>query len=96
MGALISMCSCSSRASSNARIRDSSTLYPQVGAHISIRTFRGLNRVQMSSPTWRRTETPSTGASFRSTEDLQEGDSRQPMTLTPRRLTAAVSLRLLE
>ncbi|ABG26058.1 AC4 protein [Ludwigia yellow vein Vietnam virus] len=95
MGALISMCSCSSKGSTTARIHDSSTWYPQVGAHISIRTYRGLNRVQMSSPTWRRTETPSIGESFRSTDDLQEGDNRQPMTLTPRRLTAAVSQRLL-
>ncbi|ADD62432.1 Rep protein [Cotton leaf curl Kokhran virus] len=47
-GALISMCSSSSRANSSARITDSSTWYPQPGQHISIRTFRELNQAQMS------------------------------------------------
>nr|AEY75693.1 replication-associated protein [Cotton leaf curl Burewala virus] len=49
MGALISMCSSSSRANSSARITDSSTWYPQPGQHISIRTFRELNQAQMSA-----------------------------------------------
>nr|ABX11571.1 AC4 [Radish leaf curl virus] len=96
MGNLIFTCSSSSKANTNAKITDSSIWYPQPGQHISIRTFRELNQVRTSSPVWRRTETPSTGESFRSMEDLQEGVNRQPMTLTPQRLTQAVSQRLLE
>nr|CBY83991.1 AC4 protein [Cotton leaf curl Burewala virus] len=65
MGALISMCSSSSRANSSARITDSSTWYPQPGQHISIRTFRELNQAQMSRPTSTRTGTLSSGESFR-------------------------------
>ncbi|ADO20900.1 AC4 [Tobacco leaf curl Pusa virus] len=95
MGLLISTCLSSSKGNTNARITDSSTWSPQPGQHISIRTFRELNRVPMSSPIWIRTETPSNGESFRSMEDLQEGDNNQPMMLTPRRLTQEVSRRLL-
>nr|CDN40972.1 C4 protein [Eclipta yellow vein mosaic virus] len=96
MGNLICTCSSSSRGSTSARITDSSTWSPQPGQHISIRTFRELNQARTSSHTSRRTETPSTGESFRSMEDLQEGDNSQPMTLTPQHLTQAVSQRLLE
>nr|AHG31027.1 AC4 protein [Cotton leaf curl Multan virus] len=96
MGALISMCSSSSRANSSARITDSSTGYPQPGQHISIRTFRELNQAQMSRTTSTRTGTLSSGESFRSMEDQQEEDNRQPTTLTPQRLTREVSQRLLE
>ncbi|CDR32578.1 C4 protein [Hollyhock yellow vein mosaic Islamabad virus] len=96
MGNLIFTCSYSSMGSTSARTNDSSTSYPQPGQHISIRTFRELNQARTSSPIWRRTETPSTGESFRSMEDLQEGDNSQPMMLTPQRLTQAVSQRLLE
>nr|ANW72368.1 AC4 protein [Malvastrum yellow vein Honghe virus]ANW72375.1 AC4 protein [Pepper leaf curl Yunnan virus]QIH13650.1 C4 protein [Pepper leaf curl Yunnan virus]QIH13659.1 C4 protein [Pepper leaf curl Yunnan virus]QIH13668.1 C4 protein [Pepper leaf curl Yunnan virus] len=95
MGLLISTCLSSSKENTSARITDSSTWYPQPGQHISIQTFRELNPVPTSNPIWRRTETPSIGESFRSMQDLQEGDNNQPMTLTPRRLTAAVSQRLL-
>ncbi|AND95554.1 AC4 protein [Pepper leaf curl Yunnan virus] len=95
MGLLISTCLSSSKENTSARITDSSTWYPQPGQHISIQTFRELNPAPTSSPIWRRTETPSIGESFRSMQDLREGDSNQPMTLTPRRLTAAVSQRLL-
>nr|ARU09353.1 C4 protein [Tomato leaf curl Philippines virus] len=95
MGALISTCLSNSRGNSNARISDSSTWSPQPGQHISIRTFRELNPVPTSSPISTRTETLSNGENSRSTDDLHEGDNRQPMTLTPRRLTAAVSQRLL-
>uniref|UniRef100_S4UBK2 C4 protein n=1 Tax=Tomato leaf curl Laos virus-[EastTimor:Oecusse:2000] TaxID=1313357 RepID=S4UBK2_9GEMI len=95
MGALICTCLSSSKENTTARITDSSTWNPQQGQHISIRTFRELNQAQMSSPIWRRTETPSNGESFRSTGDLPEGDNRQPIMLTPRRLTAEVSRRLL-
>nr|ANJ77860.1 C4 [Tomato leaf curl Philippines virus] len=95
MGALISTCLSSSRANTSARITDSSIWYPQPGQHISIRTFRELNQAPTSSPISTRTETPSNGVSFRSMEDLPEGDNNRPMTLTPRRLTLEVSRRLL-
>nr|UYS88263.1 C4 protein [Pedilanthus leaf curl virus] len=96
MGNLIFTCSSSSKENTSAKITDSSTWSPQPGQHISIRTFRELNQAPTSSPIWRRTETPSTGESFRSMEDLQEGDNRQPMMLMPQHLTQAVSQRLLE
>nr|ACA52113.1 C4 protein [Tomato leaf curl virus]ACA52119.2 C4 protein [Tomato leaf curl virus]ANJ77872.1 C4 [Tomato leaf curl Cebu virus] len=95
MGALISMCSSSSKGSSNARIKDSSIWYPQPDQHISIQTFRELNQVPMSNPILIKTETPSNGVSFRSTEDLLEGVNKQPMMLTPKQLTQEVSRRLL-
>nr|QIH13729.1 C4 protein [Ageratum enation virus] len=96
MGNLIFTCSSSSKENTNAKITDSSTWYPQPDQHISIRTFRELNQARTSSPIWRRTETPSNGESFRSTEDLPEGVNRQQMTLTPQRLTQEVNQRLLE
>ncbi|ACG49280.1 AC4 [Tomato leaf curl Kerala virus] len=96
MGNLIFTCSSSSKENTSAKITDSSTWYPQPGQHISIRTFRELNQAQTSSPIWRRTETPSTGESFRSNGDLQRGGHSQRMMLTPQRLTQAVSQRLLE
>nr|WOP35328.1 transcriptional regulator protein [Ageratum yellow vein virus] len=95
MGLLISTCLSSSKENTSARITDSSTWYPQPGQHISIQTFRELNPVPTSSPISTRTETLSTGASFRSTGDLQEGANNQPMMLTPRQLTQEVSRRLL-
>nr|UOL65983.1 AC4 [Tomato leaf curl New Delhi virus]UOL65999.1 AC4 [Tomato leaf curl New Delhi virus] len=57
MGLRISMFSSNSKANSCAQITDSSTWYPQPGQHISIRTFRELNRAQTSSPTSTKTET---------------------------------------
>nr|AHL29201.1 AC4 protein [Sida yellow vein Vietnam virus] len=95
MGALISTCYSNSRANTSARIQDSSTWSPQPGQHISIRTFRELNPAPTSSPISIRTETSSNGESFRSTDDLLEGDNNRPMTLTPQHLTQAVSQRLL-
>nr|UOL66007.1 AC4 [Tomato leaf curl New Delhi virus] len=47
MGLRISMFSSNSKGNSSARITDSSTWFPQVGQHISIRIFRELNRRQM-------------------------------------------------
>nr|ALB26057.1 AC4 protein [Bhendi yellow vein mosaic virus] len=96
MGNLIFTCSSSSRENTSARISDSSTWSPQPGQYISIRTFRELKPPPMSSPTWTRTETPSNGESSRSMDDLLEEDARLPTTLTPRHLTQAPSLRLLE
>ncbi|ABI63438.1 AC4 [Tomato leaf curl Hsinchu virus - [Taiwan:Hsinchu:2005]] len=65
MGALTSTFSFNSRANTNARITDSSTWYPQPGQHISIQTFKELNPAPMSKNTWRKTETPPNGESFR-------------------------------
>ncbi|ACA61093.1 C4 protein [Tomato leaf curl Cebu virus] len=95
MGALISMCSSSSRGNTDARINDSSIWYPQPDQHISIQTFRELNQAPTSNPILIKTETPSNGVSFRSTEDLLEGVNKQPMMLTPKQLTQEVSRRLL-
>nr|BCD71125.1 AC4 protein [Pepper yellow leaf curl Indonesia virus] len=61
MGALISMCSYSSKENTSARTTGSSTWYPQPGQHISIRTFRELNQVQMSRRIWRKTVIQSNG-----------------------------------
>nr|WOR75547.1 AC4 protein [Tomato leaf curl New Delhi virus]WOR75552.1 AC4 protein [Tomato leaf curl New Delhi virus] len=57
MGLRISMFSSNSKANSSARITDSSTWFPQVGRHISIRTFRELNRHRTSRHTSTKTET---------------------------------------
>ncbi|ANX99789.1 silencing suppressor [Senna leaf curl virus] len=96
MGNLIYTCSSSSKGNTSARISDSSTWYPHPGQHISIRTFRELNPAPMSSPISIRTETQSNGESSRSTEDLQEGDSKQQTTLTQQHLTREASRKLLE
>uniref|UniRef100_D1GZH9 C4 protein n=1 Tax=Cotton leaf curl Gezira virus-[okra:BFA] TaxID=679314 RepID=D1GZH9_9GEMI len=95
MASLICMCFSSSKGSTTAKIRDSSTWSPQIGQHISIQTFRELNPAPTSSPTSTRMETHSNGESSRSTGDLQEGDNNLPMTLTPQRLTQEVRQRLL-
>ncbi|AIR77191.1 C4 protein [Jatropha leaf crumple virus] len=95
MGSLICMCSSNSTENTNARIRDSSTWYPQPGQHISIRTYRELNPAPTSSPTSTRTEIPLNGAHSRSTDDLHGGVNRLQTTLTPQQLTAEVSQRLL-
>ncbi|AVI01398.1 AC4 [Squash leaf curl China virus] len=57
MGLRISTFLSSSKESSNAKITDSSTWFPQVGQHISIRTFRELNRHRTSNNTSIKTET---------------------------------------
>nr|APF30587.1 AC4 [Chayote enation yellow mosaic virus] len=56
MGLRISMFSFNSKGNSSARITDSSTWFPQVGQHISIRTFRALNPHLMSRHTSTKTE----------------------------------------
>ncbi|AQM52254.1 C4 protein [Tomato leaf curl Burkina Faso virus] len=95
MANLIYMCFCSSKENSTAKIRDSSTSYPQPGQHISIRTFRELNPAPTSSPTSTRTAIHSNGENSRSTDDLQGAGSNQPTTLTQKHLTQEVSRRLL-
>nr|WCC58812.1 AC4 [Squash leaf curl China virus] len=57
MGLRISTFLSSSKESSNAKTTDFSTWCPQVGQHISIRTFRELNRRRTSKNTSTKTET---------------------------------------
>nr|QGR25316.1 AC4 protein [Tomato leaf curl New Delhi virus]QPL11261.1 AC4 protein [Tomato leaf curl New Delhi virus]CRK54651.1 AC4 protein [Tomato leaf curl New Delhi virus] len=57
MGLRISIFSSNSKENTSAKITDSSTWFPQVGQHISIRTFRELNQRQMSRNTSTKTET---------------------------------------
>nr|QDG03043.1 C4 protein [Pepper yellow vein Mali virus]QDG03049.1 C4 protein [Pepper yellow vein Mali virus]QDG03055.1 C4 protein [Pepper yellow vein Mali virus]QDG03061.1 C4 protein [Pepper yellow vein Mali virus]QDG03067.1 C4 protein [Pepper yellow vein Mali virus] len=80
MGNLISMCLCSSRGNTSARITDSSTWYPQPGQHISIQTFRELNQAPTSSPTLTRTETPLNGGYSRSTAEVLGEDAEMLTT----------------
>nr|QDG02983.1 C4 protein [Pepper yellow vein Mali virus]QDG02995.1 C4 protein [Pepper yellow vein Mali virus] len=84
MGNLISMCLCSSRGNTSARITDSSTWYPQPGQHISIQTFRELNQAPTSSPTSTRTETPLNGGYSRSTAEVQ-GEAAEMLTTQQQR-----------
>ncbi|CAA43465.1 C4 protein [Tomato yellow leaf curl Sardinia virus] len=95
MGNLISIFSSNSKENTIVPINDSSTWYPQPGQHISIRTFRELNRAPTSSPISTRTEMFLNGVLSRSTDDLLGEDNRQPTTLTQRQLTQEVSRRLL-
>ncbi|ABQ97016.1 AC4 [Wissadula golden mosaic St Thomas Virus] len=85
MGSLISTSSSSSRASTSARITDSSIWFPQPGQHISIQTFRELNPAPTSSPTSTRTEIHWNGESSRSTADLLEEASNLLTIHMPRR-----------
>nr|BAA34019.1 C4 [Tobacco leaf curl virus] len=87
MGALISTCSSSSRENTNAQINDSSTSSPQLGQHISIRTFRRLRVRQMLRPTWRKTETSLILECSRSMEDQLEEVASLPTTHMPRQST---------
>ncbi|AGD98606.1 AC4 protein [Sida yellow blotch virus] len=84
MGSLISTSLSSSRGNSNAKITDSSIWSPQPGQHISIRTFRELNHRPTSSPTSRRTETPSNGENSKSTAEVLEEVARRLTTHMPR------------
>ncbi|ALK03440.1 AC4 [Whitefly-associated begomovirus 1] len=80
MGNLTSTCFFNSRGSTTARIRDSSTWYPQTGQHISIRTFRELNPAPTSSPISTKMEMLSNGVNSRSTVDLLEEVNRRLTT----------------
>nr|UPX71991.1 C4 protein [Pepper yellow vein Mali virus] len=80
MGNLTSMCLCSSRGNTSARITDFSTWYPQPGQHISIQTFRELNQAPTSNPTLTRTETPLNGGYSRSTAEVLEEDAEMLTT----------------
>nr|UVJ88704.1 AC4 [Chilli leaf curl Ahmedabad virus] len=93
MGNLIYTCSSNSKENINAQTTDSSTSFPHPGQHISIRTFRELRALLMSSPTSRRTETSSTLESFRSMDDLLEEVASLLMMLPQRRSIQGPSLR---
>nr|UUV61268.1 C4 [Tomato mottle leaf curl virus]UUV61273.1 C4 [Tomato mottle leaf curl virus] len=93
MGNLISTCSSSSRENTTAKTTDSSTLYPQPGQHISIRTFRELNPHLTSRPMWRKTETSLIMEFSRSTADQLEEVSNLPTTRMPRSSTQDPSWR---
>nr|QIH45335.1 C4 protein [Emilia yellow vein virus]QIH45342.1 C4 protein [Emilia yellow vein virus]QIH45349.1 C4 protein [Emilia yellow vein virus]QIH45356.1 C4 protein [Emilia yellow vein virus]QIH45363.1 C4 protein [Emilia yellow vein virus] len=84
MGLLTCMFSSNSKENSNAKIKDSSTSYPQIGQHISIRTFRELKAQQMSKPTWRKTETSLIMEFSKSMEDQLEEVANLQTTHMPR------------
>nr|QGA89281.1 AC4 protein [Squash leaf curl Philippines virus] len=84
MGLRISTFLSSSRGSSSAQITDSSTWCPQVGQHVSIRTFRELNRAPTSSPISTRMETLLNGENSRSTAEVLEAVSSLLTTLPPK------------
>nr|WCC58522.1 AC4 [Squash leaf curl Philippines virus] len=84
MGLRISTFLSSSRGSSSAQITDSSTWCPQVGQHISIRTFRELNRAPTSSPISTKMETLLNGENSRSTAEVLEAVSSLLTTLPPK------------
>ncbi|AAM78603.1 AC4 [Potato yellow mosaic virus-[Guadeloupe]] len=84
MGNLISTFLSSSKGNSTAQITDCSIWCPRPGQHISIRTFRELNRAPMSNPTSRKTGTVSNGDCSRLTEEVLEADSRHQTTQLPR------------
>nr|ABU62841.1 AC4 protein [Macroptilium yellow mosaic virus]ABV53449.1 AC4 protein [Macroptilium yellow mosaic virus] len=84
MGSLISMCLSSSKGNSSARITDYSTWSPHPGQHISIQTFKELNRVPTSSPISTRMESQSNGENSRSTVEVLEEAARVLTTHTPR------------
>nr|QGA89279.1 AC4 protein [Squash leaf curl Philippines virus] len=84
MGLRISTFLSSSRGNSSAQITDSSTWCPQVGQHISIRTFRELNRAPTSSPISTRMEILLNGENSRSTAEVLEAVNSLLTTLPPK------------
>nr|AOS51157.1 AC4 [Potato yellow mosaic virus] len=83
MGNLISTFLSSSKGSSTAQITDCSIWCPQPGQHITIRTFRELNRAPMSNHTSRKRGTPSNGECSRLTEKVLGAASRPLTTQLP-------------
>ncbi|CAD89705.1 AC4 [Sida micrantha mosaic virus] len=81
MGNLTSTACCNWKERSKSQITDCSTWYPQIGQHVSIRTFRELNPAPTSSPTSTRTEIQLNGGNSRSTEEVLGEANRQLMTL---------------
>nr|AIP88009.1 C4 protein [African cassava mosaic virus] len=95
LGNLTCMPSSNSRVKSRLRTIVYSIVYTQAVAPVSTPTFKVPNQARMSSPIWIRTATPSNGDNFRSMDDPLEAVNNPRMMLTPRRLTAAVSPKLL-
>ncbi|AFU61957.1 AC4 protein [Bhendi yellow vein India virus] len=93
MGILTCMFSSSSKESSSAGTIDSSTSPPQLGQHISIRTFRELKARQMSRPMWKKTETSLIVEFSKSMEDQLEEVSSLPTTHMPRQSIQGPNLR---
>nr|UVJ88662.1 AC4 [Chilli leaf curl Ahmedabad virus] len=93
MGNFISTCSSNSRENINAQTTDSSMSLPHPRQHISIRTFRELRALQMSKPTWRKTETSLTLEFSRSMADQLEEVANLPTTHMPRQSIQGPSLR---
>nr|CAJ19267.1 AC4 protein [Alternanthera yellow vein virus] len=95
METLISMLLCNSRGNSNSRIRDSSTYSHPTPPPNTTASSPMLSPAQTLRHTSRRTETYLTGARFKSTQDLHEGDNRQQTMLTHEQLTQEIRIRLL-
>nr|BDQ10208.1 C4 protein [African cassava mosaic virus] len=95
MGNLTCMPSSNLRAKSRLLTIVSSIAYTQAVAPVSTPTFKVPNPAHMSSPIWIMTATLSNGDNFRSMDDLPYAVNNQRMMLTPKRLTAAVSPKLL-
>nr|ANG57840.1 AC4 protein [Tomato yellow leaf curl China virus]ANG57852.1 AC4 protein [Tomato yellow leaf curl China virus] len=93
MGLLTCMSSSNLKESSNVKIKDSSTSYPQTGQHISIRTFRELKAQQMLNPTWKKTETCLIMEFSKSMEDRLEEVANLPTTHMPRQSIQGPKLR---
>nr|BAA34044.1 C4 [Tobacco leaf curl virus] len=87
MEAPIYTSSSSSKENTTAETKDSSISYPQVGQHISIRTFRQLKAPQMSKPTWRKTEKYLILEFSKSMEDQLEEVANLPTTHMPKQST---------
>ncbi|UFT26566.1 AC4 protein [Desmodium mosaic virus] len=85
MGNPISMCLSNSKVKPRYTTKEPSTLYPQPGQHISIRTFRELRAAQMLSHTWKKTETSLILEFSRSMADQVEEVNNQSTILTRRR-----------
>ncbi|ADO41051.1 AC4 [Cotton leaf curl Alabad virus-[802a]] len=81
MGLCISMHSSNSKVKPSSETPDISMSLTLIPPPNSIQTSRELSPALMLSPTSRRTEITSTGAHFRSMEDLQEEVNRQLMML---------------
>nr|UZM28753.2 AC4 [Sida angular mosaic virus] len=84
MGNLTSIFSYNSKGKCKSQITDCSIWCPLPGQHISIQTFRELNRAPTSSPMSRRTGTPSSGENSRSTVEVLEAVPKQLTTQPPR------------
>ncbi|ADO40591.1 AC4 protein [Bhendi yellow vein India virus [India:Guntur OY60:2005]] len=94
MGILTCMFSSSSKESSSAGTIDSSTSPPQLGQHISIRTFRELRAQAMSKPTWRKTEISLILEFSKPMEDQLEEVANLPTTNMQEQSTTGPNLRL--